>query len=245
MASPARWQETRLSRPQVAACIGSLVTGAALAAYGALGSYQSLSATATEKNLPLPHLVPLGFDGGLLGVVVLDLVLTWIGHPIGWLRQLVRLLATSTVVANAVAGWPDPVAVGLHIAAPLMLLAMIESARTVLLRRIGARNGTLRDRIPLARWILAPWRTWLLWRRMVLWEITHYRSPGSRTPCPARHHDSARTPRTTLESGNPNRVGLATGHRKSPGGAHATDPRANRAHQPHDGGRHHRHRGRR
>lgn len=49
-----------------------------------------------------------------------------------------------------------------------MLLAVIESTRTVLLRRIGARTGTLRDRIPLARWFLDPWRTFLLWRRMVL-----------------------------------------------------------------------------
>jgi hypothetical protein len=41
------------------------------------------------------------------------------------------------VAANTVAGWPDPVAVGLHAAAPVTLLAMIEAGRTVLLRRIG------------------------------------------------------------------------------------------------------------
>lgn len=147
----------------------------ALAAYGAAGSYRTLAAVAAEKHLPLPELVPLGLDGGMLGVVLVDLVLTWITCPIGWLRQLVRLLALGTVAANATAGWPDPVAVGLHTAAPLMLLAMIEAARTVLLRRIGARTGTLRDRIPLARWCLEPWRTFLLWRRMVLWQITDYR----------------------------------------------------------------------
>ncbi|MCA1190012.1 DUF2637 domain-containing protein [Saccharopolyspora sp. 6V] len=84
------------------------------------------------------------------------------------MRQPVRLLAFGTVAANATAVWSDLVAVGLHTAAPLMLLAVIESTRTVLLRRIGARTGTLRDRIPLARWFLDPWRTFLLWRRMVL-----------------------------------------------------------------------------
>lgn len=44
----------------------------------------------------------------------------------------------------------------------------------MLLRLVGERNGTCRDRIPLARWVLAPWRTWLLWRRMVLWSISDY-----------------------------------------------------------------------
>ncbi|MCI2423861.1 DUF2637 domain-containing protein [Saccharopolyspora sp. K220] len=143
-----RFAELNLTRAQVAGCLASMITGAGLAAYGAAGSYQTLAALAADKGLPLPTLVPVGVDGGLFGVVVVDLVLTWIGHPIVWLRQLVRLLATATVLANAAAGWPDPIAVGLHTAAPVMLLAMIEAARTVLLRRIDARTPTLRDRIP-------------------------------------------------------------------------------------------------
>jgi hypothetical protein len=52
---------------------------------------------------------------------------------------------------------------------------MVEAGRTVLLRRMGRTMGTLRDRVPVARWVLAPWRTWLLWRRMVLWQVTSYR----------------------------------------------------------------------
>jgi hypothetical protein len=112
----------------------------------------------------------------LVAVVVLDLVLTWIGSPVGWLRQLVRILSVAAIVANAVAGWPDPVAVGLHGAAPLMLLAMLEAGRGVLLRQIGETHGVRREPIPLVRWLLAPWRTLLLWRRMALWQITSYRT---------------------------------------------------------------------
>ncbi len=56
-----------------------------------------------------------------------------------------------------------------------MLLAMIEASRTVLMRRIGQAQGTLREPIPLARWLLALWRTFLLWRRMALWQVTSYR----------------------------------------------------------------------
>jgi hypothetical protein len=76
------------------------------------------------------------------------------------------------------AGWlaqvAHPVAVGLHAAAPLMLLVMVEAGRAVLLRRISLAAGTVREGIPRGRWVLSPWRTWLLWRRMVLWRITSY-----------------------------------------------------------------------
>lgn len=152
----------------------AVVLGLLLAAYGAVGSYGTIRDLAWRKELPLPELVPVGIDGGLFGLMLLEIVLTWTGQPLVWLRQLVRLLTIGTIATNAVAGWPDPIAVGLHIAAPVMLLAMLEAARAVLLRRIGIATGTARDRIPSARWVLAPWRTWLLWRRMVLWQITHY-----------------------------------------------------------------------
>jgi hypothetical protein len=55
-----------------------------------------------------------------------------------------------------------------------MLLVMVEAGRAVLLRRVGLAAGTVREGIPFGRWVLSPWRTWLLWRRMVLWRITSY-----------------------------------------------------------------------
>jgi Protein of unknown function (DUF2637) len=171
----ARDRRRRLSRGQTAAVAMSIAMGVVVAGYGLAGSYLSIADLADRHNVPLAALVPAGIDGGLVAVVVLDLVLTWIGSPVGWLRQFVRVLSVATVAANAVAGWPDPVAVGLHAAAPVMLLAMIEASRTVLLRRIGQAQGTVREPIPPARWLLAPWRTFLLWRRMALWQITSYR----------------------------------------------------------------------
>lgn len=166
--------ENRWGWGQRCARVMAVLFGLLLAGYGALGSYGTVTDLAASKGLPLPELVPVGVDGGLFGVMVLEIVLTWTGQPLGLLRQVVRLLTFGTVAANAAAGWPDPVAVGLHIAAPVMLLVMLEAARTVLLRHIGIAAGTMRERIPLTRWLLAPWPTWLLWRRMVLWQITSY-----------------------------------------------------------------------
>ena len=48
--------------------------------------------------------------------VALDLVLARVGVPVGRLRQLVRVLASGTIAANVISGWPDPIAVGLHAA---------------------------------------------------------------------------------------------------------------------------------
>lgn len=166
----------RLSRGQTAAVAVSVVLALMVAGYGFAGSYVAVSELAGRYGVPLAWLVPAGIDGGLVAVVVLDLVLTRVGTPVGWLRQLVRVLSVGTVAANAVSGWPDPVAVGLHVAAPVMLLAVVEAGRTVLLRRVGEARGTRRDAIPLLRWALAPWRTFLLWRRMVLWQVTNYRT---------------------------------------------------------------------
>lgn len=166
----------RLSGGQLAAVSVSVTLGLGLAAYGVAGSYQTVSGLAERRGVPLALLVPVGIDGGLIGVVVLDLVLSWIGQPIGWLRQFVRVLTAGTVAANAAAGWPDLVSAGLHVAAPLMLLAMVEAGRTVLLRRIGGVERPPRDPIPVARWVLAPWPTWLMWRRMMLWQIASFRA---------------------------------------------------------------------
>ena len=82
MTDPCRSPTPELSQGQIAACVGSTLAGVALAACGAAGSYRTLAAVAAEKHLPLPELVPLGLDGGMLGVVLVDLVLTWITCPI-------------------------------------------------------------------------------------------------------------------------------------------------------------------
>nr|CEL13424.1 hypothetical protein [Kibdelosporangium sp. MJ126-NF4]CTQ99113.1 hypothetical protein [Kibdelosporangium sp. MJ126-NF4] len=94
----------RLSIGQRLALSAAIIMAAALAAYGAIGSYTTIATKAAELGVPFPHLVPIGIDGGLVGVITLDLILAWTGHPVGWLRQLARLLTIGTVAANVSAG---------------------------------------------------------------------------------------------------------------------------------------------
>jgi hypothetical protein len=82
----------------------AIVLGLALACYGAAGSYETIRELADQRGLPLPFLVPVGVDWGLIGAVVLDLPLAGTAQSLGWLRQLSRVLTVGTIVANAVAG---------------------------------------------------------------------------------------------------------------------------------------------
>jgi Protein of unknown function (DUF2637) len=148
------------------------IVAVVLIAYGAAASYDNLWHLALSRGVPLPRLMPVGLDGGLVGTVALDLVLTWIGYPLWWLRTVARLFALGTVAANALAGWPDPVGMFLRIAAPALIVIITEALRAVLLKRRREQAGN--GRIPAARWVLAFRSTFSLWRRMKLWGVTDY-----------------------------------------------------------------------
>lgn len=167
--------------PAIAAGTLIVLVATGLAAYAAAASYESVSALAAEHHVPLARLNPAGIDGGLFGVILIDIVLTAMGQPLGWLRMAARLFAAGTIAANFTAGWPDPAGIGLRIAAPFLFVILTEVARAVLLRRLKARSGEQktrrrdRDKIPLGRWVLAFRPTFRLWKRMNLWGIKSYR----------------------------------------------------------------------
>lgn len=153
------------------ACVVMLVS-LILAGYGAAGSYDNLSHLAAARRVPLPRLVPVGLDGGLIGIIVLDIMLTWAGYPLWGLRATGRLFAAATIAANAIAGWPDPVGVFLRVFAPVLIVVITESVRAMLLKRRSEAGGS--EGVPLARWLLDFRGTARLWRRMKLWRIRDY-----------------------------------------------------------------------
>lgn len=158
-----RWQVTAVG-------LFTAVVAFGLAAYAAAASYESVSRLAAAHHVPLPGLNPLGIDGGLLGVIAISISLFWLGTPLRWLRLTGRLFAAGTVAANAAAGWPDPVGVGLRIAAPALFVVITEAAYAILVHRSAEAD----EAIPFARWLLAFPSTFRLWRRMRLWRIRSY-----------------------------------------------------------------------
>lgn len=156
----------------VATAVLGLLTLGLLAAAG-VSSYDNLFHLAASRGVPIPHLSPLEIDAGLVVVISLDITLTWLGHPIGGLRMLARILGAGTVAANVAAGWPDPVGASMRAFAPVIIVAVTEAFRAFLLRR---HRDAAEQGIPFSRWVLAPWPTFVLWRRMKLWDIPGYRA---------------------------------------------------------------------
>ena len=64
----------------------------------------------------------------------------------------------------------------MHAAMPTLFVIVIEVIRHLVRQYTGLANGTRIERIPVARWILAPRSSFLLFRHMVLWHVTSYRT---------------------------------------------------------------------
>jgi Protein of unknown function (DUF2637) len=169
---PPRHQRQRDRRTIVAFTVAGVVA-AGLLAYAVPASYESLSRLAAANGLPFARFYPAGLDGGLIGLIVMDLALTWARLPIRSLHLLARVFGLATIAANAWAGWPDTVAVFLRVFAPMLIVIVSEVTRYALLRQLREEKGE-GDPVPFSRWLLAFPSTWRLWRRMKLWRITSY-----------------------------------------------------------------------
>lgn len=179
------------------AAITAIVTVTVLAICAAVGSWTTISGLAGEHGIRAGWLAPVEIDGGLIGVIALDIALTWARVPLWWLRLAARVFAAGTVLANAAAGWPSLVGAALHCAAPLVIVVITEAGRAALLHparaeerkakaearqardaarlaRRQARQARNADPIPSVRWLLDPVGTCALWRRMKLWGETSY-----------------------------------------------------------------------
>lgn len=63
----------RITRAQRSAIVGVALVAVCLFGYGAAGSYTSVTHLAAAHHVPLPRLVPVCIDGGLVGTVLLIL----------------------------------------------------------------------------------------------------------------------------------------------------------------------------
>ncbi|AZP22829.1 DUF2637 domain-containing protein [Streptomyces aquilus] len=155
---------------------GVIATGAVLiAGIGFTGSYTAVRDLAERKGFGnFAALYPVGIDAGICVLLALDLHLTHLRIPLPLLRHTAWLLTTATITFNAATAWPDPLGVSMHAVIPLLFIVTLEAARHATGRLAHLTTGTHMDPIRPARWLLAPARTLLLWRRMKLWEIRSY-----------------------------------------------------------------------
>ncbi|MGW1870351.1 DUF2637 domain-containing protein, partial [Streptomyces mauvecolor] len=70
--------------------------------------------------------------------------------------------------------WPDPLGVGMHAVIPVLFVVAVEAARHAVGRIADITADKHMEGVRLTRWLLSPVPTFLLWRRMKLWELRSY-----------------------------------------------------------------------
>ncbi|MER5892376.1 DUF2637 domain-containing protein [Streptomyces sp. NPDC001876] len=163
---------TRLQRR----LIGTVVTlTVLLAGIGFAGSYTAVRHLAEAKGFGQFAMVfPIGLDAGIVVLLALDLLLAWCRMPFPLLRQTAWLLTAATIAFNASTAWPDPIGTGMHAVIPILFVISVEAGRHAVGRIAAITADRHMDSVRLSRWILSPWPTFKLWRRMKLWELRSY-----------------------------------------------------------------------
>ncbi|MFH8939627.1 DUF2637 domain-containing protein [Streptomyces griseosporeus] len=156
--------------------IGVVVAGAVIiAGIGFAGSYAAVRELAVKKGFgAFSYVFPIGIDAGICVLLALDLLLTWIRIPFPLLRQTAWLLTAATIAFNGAAAWPDPLGVGMHAVIPVLFVVAVEAARHAIGRIADITADKHMEGVRLTRWLLSPIPTFLLWRRMKLWELRSY-----------------------------------------------------------------------
>ncbi|MEV0218563.1 DUF2637 domain-containing protein [Streptomyces sp. NPDC050704] len=156
--------------------IGVVVFGAVvIAGIGFAGSYAAVRELALQKGFGrFSYVFPIGIDMGICVLLALDLLLTWIRIPFPLLRQTAWLLTAATIAFNGAAAWPDPLGVGMHAVIPILFVVSVEAARHAIGRIADITADKHMEGVRLTRWLLSPLPTFLLWRRMKLWELRSY-----------------------------------------------------------------------
>ncbi|WP_235614096.1 DUF2637 domain-containing protein [Streptomyces olivochromogenes] len=156
--------------------VGVVVGGAVvIAGIGFAGSYAAVRELALKKGFGnFAYVFPIGIDAGICVLLALDLLLTWIRIPFPLLRQTAWLLTVATIAFNGAAAWPDPLGVGMHAVIPILFVVCVEAARHAIGRIADITADKHMEGVRLTRWLLSPLPTFLLWRRMKLWELRSY-----------------------------------------------------------------------
>ncbi|MFJ2630864.1 DUF2637 domain-containing protein [Streptomyces sp. NPDC087422] len=156
--------------------VGIVAVGAAvIAGIGFTGSYAAVRRLARQQGFGwFSNVFPIGIDAGIVVLLALDMLLTWKRIPFPLLRQTAWLLTAATVAFNAAASWPRPLGVAMHASIPVLFIVTVEAGRHAVGRLADITADRHIEPVRLSRWVLAPWPTFRLWRRMKLWEIRTY-----------------------------------------------------------------------
>ncbi|MFG2002094.1 DUF2637 domain-containing protein [Spirillospora sp. NPDC048911] len=168
-----RPQARALSAGERVAVQATVLLVAVLGFVGFANSFAAVAEAARPSFGLFAWTVPLGIDLGIAIFAALDIVLARLDMRVRWLRLIPWTLTAATVYLN-VAEETTAFGVTAHAVLPCLWVIAVEVGSHVIRIRAGIVAGTRMDGIRASRWVLAPWPTLKLWRRMVLWETRSY-----------------------------------------------------------------------
>ncbi|MFF0747430.1 DUF2637 domain-containing protein [Streptomyces sp. NPDC004111] len=169
----------RIGRRTKAALIGGgIIGGVSVGGIGFVLSFDNLTAAGRTWGFGEGSAwFAAGVDISILTFLILDLVLVLFRVRFGALRTMAHVMTGATVFFNATAHGSvadHPVRALAHGLMPVLFVTAIEAGRRLLMKQTALEAGIEHDPVPLMRWVLAPYATLRMWRRMKLWQITSY-----------------------------------------------------------------------
>ena len=163
-----------MSAAQIAVAAVVAVLSLALAGLAFAGMFTAVRTEMAPFFNGLAGIVPAGVDIGILALISAGILLEWLAMPMPALRWVAMTFMGASVWLNVAAAHGNTTGVVGHAALPLLFIACIEAVRHAVRHTAGMANGTVRDGIPVARWILSPLPAFLMFRRMVLQRVNSY-----------------------------------------------------------------------
>ncbi|MGW2545287.1 DUF2637 domain-containing protein [Kitasatospora sp. NPDC001574] len=173
--APGGTGEGAMTAVSVVAIVGAVI----VAGVGFTGSYRALVTLAETSGLGwFSHAFPIGIDAAIVVLLALDLHLIRKGTPWPLLRLAAHGMTAATIWFNAASGgggrvWEHPTAAAAHAVIPIGFVLAVEAARRLVIQAVRLETGH-GGGVPAHRWLLAPWQSWRLYRRMRLWGIPSY-----------------------------------------------------------------------
>lgn len=152
----------------------ALVT-CALGVLGGMGSFTTLRDLGAPWFGGMAWIAPVGIDIGIFALLAWDLLNEYLQVPWPALRWVAWAFIAGTIFLNVAAAHGSITGSVFHAAMPALFVTVAEGIRHLIRHWIGLSQGTLIERIPRTRWLLAPFSSALLYRRMILWNVTSYR----------------------------------------------------------------------
>jgi Protein of unknown function (DUF2637) len=162
-----------LSRGERVLLAAAGVLGVGVGGVGLAMSFDTVSAAGARWGFATPQMLPLAIDLAIPVFTLVNLLLVRMDMALSWVRFVPWALTLVTCWLNIAAGTSVSAKVA-HGTMPLLWVVLSEVAAHVYAARIGAVTGRRMEKIRRSRWLLAPVSTFVLWRRMTLWEVTSY-----------------------------------------------------------------------